>query len=189
MSTQLIEHGITCPGKINLKDLEKDYIIVKNKNLKQRSDINLENFFGSLNEDVDVIILSSHNEKCKDLKHMGSDNGYEFFKSTSPGSVSAFAFRKEKAELLQKKFDASKEEKLGYKLQNLIFKEQIKAAFTWPQVYYSPAQPELKSFLNVCREEKEYFINPNISEFSFYWFILTLFISIIFVYYIVDKIP
>lgn len=185
MATQFIEHGITCPGKIDLKNLDQDYVIVKNKDLIERNKVNLENFFNSIDEDVDVIILSSHNEKCKDLKHMGSEEGYDFFESTSPGVVDAFAFKKEKAEELQQKLDASGEEKLGYKLQNLIFNEQLKATFVWPQVYYRPTE----EFLNICRQEKEYFINPNISEFSFYWFILTLFISIIFVYFIIDKIP
>lgn len=185
MNTQFIEHGITCPGKINLNDLEQDYVIVKNKNLIERNVIDIENFFNSVSDDIDIIILSSYNEKCKNLKHFSNVNGYDIFESTSPGMINAFAFKKEKALELQKKLDESGEEKLGYKLQNLIFKEQVKAAFVWPQVYYKPKQ----EFLSVCREEKEYFINPNISEFSFYWFILTLFISIIFVYFIVDKIP
>lgn len=185
MNTQYFEHGITCPGKLDLDNLEHEYAVVKNKNLIERNKVNIENFFNSINDDVDVIILSSHNEKCKNLKHISSDQGYDFFESTSPGVVDAFAFKKGKAQELQEKLNNSKEEKLGYKLQNLIFNEQIKAVFAWPQVYYKPTE----EYLNICRQEKEYFINPNISEFSFYWFILTLFISVIFVYYIVDKIP
>ena len=186
MSVKLIEHSISCPGDINIKDFEQDYIMIKDKTLKQRGEIDLESFFKSIPEDIDVIILSSFNEKCKNLEQLGSvKNEYTLFKSVSPGSVNAFVFKNSKAEKLQEKINSSKEEKLSYKVQNLIINEQIKAAFVWPQVLYNPTE----EFLHICREEREYFINPNISEFSFYWFILTLFISIIFVYYIVDKIP
>lgn len=186
MSVKLIEHGLACPGDININNFEQEYILVKDKTLQERKNIDFQEFFNHVPEDTDIIILSSFNEKCVNLEKTGEiEQEYSFFKSKSPGAINAFVLKKEKADILQTKINASKEEKLNYKLQNLILNDKIKAVFVWPQVYYNSEE----NFLNICRSEKEYFINPNISEFSFYWFILTLFISIIFVYFIIDKIP
>ena len=48
-----------------------DLIILKNDKLKQRQDFDIEDFYKNFvhkNNNIKLFILSSYNEKCKDLK-------------------------------------------------------------------------------------------------------------------------
>ena len=103
-----------------------------------------------------------------------------------PGEIEAFAIKSKDWPEIKILLDKSKEEKINSKIKNLVFNEELNTVFSWPQVYYFSDKFNL---LEICRQEKDSFITPRIKEFSFYWFFVTFFFSIIFTYLIYDKIP
>ena len=166
-----------------------DIIIIKNNKLKQRSDFDIENFYNNFvinHPEINVFILSSYMEKCKDLKKIDSFEDYNFFKSYIPGELEAFAIRSSEWPNIKNLLEKSKEEKINSKIKNLVFNEELEAVFSWPQSYYFENKFNL---LEICRQEKDSFISPRIKEFSFYWFFVTFFFTIVFTYLIYDKIP
>jgi hypothetical protein len=166
-----------------------DLIILKNDKLKQRQDFDIEDFYKNFvhkNNNIKLFILSSYNEKCKDLKKIDDYGDYNFFKSIMPGEIEAFAIKSKDWPEIKILLDKSKEEKINSKIKNLVFNEELNTVFSWPQVYYFSDKFNL---LEICRQEKDSFITPRIKEFSFYWFFVTFFFSIIFTYLIYDKIP
>jgi len=180
-----------------LEDLEiidnnlnnNDFILIKNDKLIQRKDFDFDNFdtrFINEHPEIDIFILSSYNEKCSNLTKVDHFDDYTFFKDVSPGELEAFVIRKENWSKIKDLFNKSKEEKINNKIKNLVLNDELKAVFSWPQVFYSKEDYKLMS---ICRVEKEGFINPRIKEISFYWFAVTFIFSIIFMYLIYDKIP
>lgn len=168
---------------------DSEIIIIKNDKLTQRKDFDLENFYERFirkNPNIDVFIMSSYGEKCKDLIRVGNYDDYSFFKSKVPGEIEAVIIESEKWKKVKEMLNNSKEDKINNKIKNLVVNDDLEAVFVWPQVYY-----DKKNFfqLNVCRTEQEGFINPKIKELSFYWFMITAIFTIIFVFLIYNKIP
>ena len=78
-----------------------EFIVIKNDKLKKRPGFDLDNLYIRLmkeREDIDIFILSSYQEKCKDLKKEDSYDDYTFFKSKAPGEIEAFAIKSDKWE-------------------------------------------------------------------------------------------
>ena len=178
----------------DLDIIEKNYknydiIIIKNDKLEQRTDFDIEEFYNDFvrfHQEIDIFILSSYRERCRDLKKIDDFGDYNFFKSVMPGELESFAIKSNDWPKIKDLLSKSKEEKITSKIKNLVFNEDLNAAFIWPQVYYSKNR---FSLLEICRQEKDSFISPRIKEFSFYWFFVTFFFTIIFTYLIYDKIP
>ena len=171
----------------NIKN--KEFIIIKNDKLKMRSNFDLDNLHIRLmkdRNDIDLFILSSYQEKCRDLKKEDSYDDYTFFKSRTPGEIEAFAIRSDKWENFKKSLENSKEEKINSKIKNLVYNEEYDAVFLWPPAFFYEDDFRL---MQTCRQEKESLISPRIKELSFYWFMITFLFTIVFMYLIYNKIP
>lgn len=165
-----------------------DFILIKNDKLTKRKDFNLEDFYLRMmkDNDIDIYILSSYQEKCKGLKKEDKYDDYTFFKSKVPGEIEAFLIKSDNWEHIKELLNSSKEEKINSKIKNLVYHEELSATFSWPPVYYYENDFRL---INTCRQEHESLISPRIKELSFYWFTVTFLFTIIFMYLIYDKIP
>lgn len=168
---------------------KSNYLLIKNDQLTTRDDFDIDEFYSRYIKqypDVDIFILSSYHEKCKDLTKTNEYDDYTFFKSRMPGEIEAFAVKSDKWNKVKEMLKNSKEEKINSKLKNLILHEELNAEFAWPQAYYFKNRFNL---MKICREEKESFISPRVKELSYYWFFVTFIFTIIFTYLIYDKIP
>lgn len=162
-----------------------DYLLFRKKSLKKRDDFNLKDFFNQVNDNIDIYLLNTYNEKCQILTLEKNYGDYNFYKSVSPGEIDAFAVSKQKWSEVYPKLASSNEEKINHKIKNLVINEDITACFSWPQIYYDKTPGEL----NICRAEKNSFISPRIKELSYYWFIMTVGFSILFIYIIYKRLP
>lgn len=171
------------------KDIKtNDLILIKNYELIERKNFNFDDFYNKIilkHSDIDIFFLSSYHEKCKNLEKIDTLDSFDFFKSELPGEIEAMIFETNKWEKIKNNLIFSKEEKINIKIKNLILNGNLNALFTYPQVFYKPNN----NFLEICRIEKEGFINPRIKELSFYWFLTTLIFTSIFMYLIYNKIP
>jgi len=171
---------------LNLIDNYKedyDYILIKKGDLKKRQDFNLDNFQNQ--EEIDIYILSTYNEKCQNLNKDFSQGDYTFYQSRMPGEIEALMFKSEKWPMIKNIIKNSAEEKVTKALKNIAYNEELNMAFSWPQAYYR----EDKKMMKICRDETIGLIEPKVKTISYYWFFLNLFFSILFLYIIYDKIP
>lgn len=165
------------------------FIEIKNDKLIKRKDFDIDKFYNSFvlqHPEIDIFILSSYGEKCQDLKEIDTFEDYKIFESKIPHQIESFIIKNEEWKKVKELMKSSKEEKINNKLKNLIYQEELKASFTWPQVYY---QNSNNNFLNICRQEKDSFITPRIKEISYYWFTVTFLFSVIFIYIVYDRMP
>lgn len=182
-----INKPILFMNDLSMIEEEYPYILIRNNSLKKRSYFDMDSFCGYSEQfpDVDIFILSSHGEKCHLSEKTGNFEETTFYQSTSPGEINAFFFNIKSWDKIKNLLENSDEEKIVHKIKNLVINNKLTANFAWPQVFYDDS-PE---FLNICRQEKESFINPRTKDISYYWFYLTIIFSTIFIYLIYNKLP
>mgnify|MGYP003119857199 CR=1 FL=1 len=193
-----IENYETITGKIlsfeDLKFIDNyyqnyKYILIKDYNLKKRIDFEPEEFSKNVlenNTQIDIFILTTYSENCQNLEKITEYKDYNFYKSTMPGEIKSMIFDSKKWPMIRENLKISSEEKITKSLKNLVYSDSVKASFSWPQAYYEKDNLQM---LKICRENNIGLIDVKTKDISYYWFLVNLVFSFIFLYVIFDKIP
>ena len=191
--------------KISLDELEKiiennknePFVLLEDKNLvsifSKEEQFEMIDYHFSNNVESDLLFLSNFSDDISRIKkpvEYPVKKEFSFYETFSPNGISGTVSTPEKWIKIINFLKNKDMKNVNTKLNLSIITEEIKAHSVWPRVFYQKLENFDSMYHNPFRNNEEVGRKiPNTEKFSYNWFLITLFITVLFFAYFYDKLP